>query len=123
MVCKSFKMLCNENFTYGFIEDQELGTENLNLLAQEVAGMTAGEPKPWQKISTMGAMEQSKGKAQHVSVPCTLKVMICKECTRRGKKVLLSGYQRCVHTTSIISKSRFFSHAVTFVFVQVLLRP
>lgn len=29
MVCKSFKMLCNANFTYGFIEDQEFGTENL----------------------------------------------------------------------------------------------
>lgn len=79
--------------------------------------MRAREPKPWQKISTMGAMEQSKGKAQHVPVPCPLKVMICKECICLGKKMLLSGYQRCVHITSVISKKQvFFPHAVTFVF-------
>lgn len=86
--------------------------------------MRAREPKPWQKISTTGAMEQGKGKkAQHVSVPYTLNTMICKECMCLGKKMLLSGYQRCVHITNVISKSRFFSHAVTFVFAQVFLRP
>lgn len=89
------------------------------LLAQKVAGLRAREPKPWQKISPMGAIEQCKGKAQHVSVPCTLKVMICKETMCLSMKMLLSGCQRCVHFTSVTSKSRFLSHAVTFMFATI----
>lgn len=94
MVCKSFKMLCNENFTYGFTEDQELGTESLTC---------------WHRRWQPGSL--SPGRRFPLQVPwstCTLMVMTCQEPMRLGKKVPLSGCQRCVPVTSTISKSRVF---------------